>query len=101
MPSIVAPEEGPRSLIATDKTPRSMSGVILTDSMEVSETGSNQGVCQIPVTGVYQIPPGFRTCFPRGCGPASVGSQTATTNSWPPDFLRASVMLKLNLSYPP
>ena len=44
--------------------------------MCASGTGSIQTVCQMPVTGVYQMPPGLRTCLPRGCAPASVGSQT-------------------------
>src|SRR5262245_30559261 len=29
-------------------------------------TGSIQTVCQMPVTGVYQMPPGRLTCLPRG-----------------------------------
>ena len=29
-------------------------------------TGSIHTVCQMPLTGVYQMPLGFSTCFPRG-----------------------------------
>ena len=45
-----------------------------------------------------QIPPGLRTCLPRGCGPASEGSHTLTTISFSPFAFSASVMSKLNAS---
>ena len=61
-------------------------------------TGSSQTVCQMPLVGVYQMPCGLRTCLPRGCVPASVGSQTPTSNSFAPDLFSASVMSKLNPS---
>ena len=41
-----------------------MSGTIRNDSTYVGGTASSQAVCQIPVTGVYQIPFGLETCFP-------------------------------------
>jgi len=58
-----------------------MSGVIRSPVMWASGTGSSHTVCQMPVVGVYQMPPGRLTCLPRGCSPRSVGSQTATTIS--------------------
>src|SRR5687767_5530181 len=55
----------------------------------------------MPVTGVYQILPGFFTCLPRGCGPSSDGSQTRTaTSCWLP-FFNAVVISKKKGSYPP
>src|SRR5690554_2045275 len=69
-------------LLATASTRRwflSTSGVILRFSICTSGTGSNQTVCQIPVTGVYQIPCGLFTCLPLGWYPSSVGSHTFTT----------------------
>ena len=77
---------------------RSKSGVIFTDLICVDATGSSQTVCQMPLVGVYQIPPGLPTCFPRGCGPASVGSQADTTISCGPDGFNAPVMSRLNAS---
>ena len=56
----------------------SMSGVVRSPAMYRCGTGSSQTVCQIPLTGVYQIPPGADVCLPRGCSPRSVGSQTRT-----------------------
>ena len=44
----------------------STSGVILSESMWTGATGSSHTVCQMPVVGVYQMPRGLRTCFPRG-----------------------------------
>ena len=38
----------------------------------------------MPLVGVYQMPFGLRTCLPRGCVPASVGSQAVTTSSLGP-----------------
>src|SRR5262249_40020671 len=63
-------------------------------------TGSSQTVCQMPVTGVYQIPPGLLTCLPRGCAAPSVGSHTRTSSSFFPG-LSASVMSKENGAEPP
>src|SRR6266850_3670833 len=63
----------------------SILGVILRDSMCVVGTGSSHTVCQIPLVGVYQMLRGLLTCLPRGCGPASLGSQIATTISWAAD----------------
>src|SRR5690606_28322230 len=54
----------------------SISGVILMPSTYAAFTASSYTVCQIPVTGVYQMPCGFTICLPLGCGPLSVGSQT-------------------------
>ena len=56
------------------------------DGLDVTSagTGSSHTVCQMPVTGVYQMPPGLLTCLPRGWLPASVGSQTRTTSSFLP-----------------
>jgi len=78
-----------------------MSGVILREAMCAAVTGSSQTVCQIPLVGVYQIPCGLRTCLPRGCVPASVGSHTVTSNSLGSKGYRASVMSNPNPSYPP
>src|SRR5262249_44462520 len=64
-------------------------------------TFSNHTVCQMPVTAVYQMPDGSRTCLPRGCNPLSVGSHTATTISCPEPGLSAEVMSNQNVSYPP
>ena len=48
----------------------------------------------MPVTDVYQMPLGRATCLPRGCVPASVGSQTDTTNSCGPVGFNCSVISK-------
>ena len=66
----------PRSTSATGKTPVTWR----------SGTGSIHTVCQMPLTGVYQIPSGLSFCLPRGCGPSSDGSQTRTTSSLAPGF---------------
>src|SRR6476660_6501280 len=60
-------------------SPRSMSGVNRTLVTCTSLTGSIQTVCQMPETGVYQIPPGFLTCLPRGWTPSFVVNDTPTT----------------------
>src|SRR5690606_18509586 len=52
-------------------------------------------------TGVYQILLGWLTCFPRGCGPSSVGSETATIISCSPEPFISLVISKENGSYPP
>ena len=59
-------------------------------------TGSNHTVCQIPVTEVYQIPLGSRTCLPRACVHVSVGSQTDTASSCSCPSASKSVTSKLN-----
>src|SRR5512137_831135 len=69
-------------------------------SIAVSGTGSSQTVFQIPETAVYQMDLGLRTCLPCCCQDASVGSQTATTNSFSPST-RWDVISKLNGRYPP
>src|SRR6266404_9438599 len=79
----------------------SMSGVSFRPLMYAEPTGSNQTVCQMPLVDVYQMLLGLRTCFPRGCVPASVGSQAETTNSLGPEEFMTSVISKLNPSYPP
>ena len=43
--------------------------------MLTAGTPSSQTVCQMPETGVYQMPCGLSTCLPRCCRPVSVGSQ--------------------------
>ena len=45
-----------------------------------------------------RIEAGRRTCLPRGCVPASVGSSTETTSCCAPDGRRAVVMSKLKAS---
>ena len=49
--------------------------------MKRSGTGSTHTVCQMPVTAVYQMLRGLRTCLPRACSPSSVGSHTESTIS--------------------
>src|SRR5690606_7873778 len=63
-------------------TERSISAVCRVDSIWVLGTLSSHTVCQIPETGVYQIPCGSLICFPRGCGPSLVGSHTLNAISW-------------------
>src|SRR5690606_25096432 len=55
----------------------------------------------MPVTGVYQIPWGFTTCFPLGWGPSSVGSHTPTVICCLAPLLRKSVISNENGSKPP
>ena len=59
-------------------------------------TGSSHTVCQIPVTEVYQIPLGSRTCLPRACVHVSVGSHTDTASSCSCPSASSPVMSKLN-----
>ena len=61
----------------------STSGVILSDLMPSFATGSIHTVCQMPLTGVYQMPCGLVICLPRACVSAVV-SVTPTI-----DFLLA------------
>jgi hypothetical protein len=44
------------------------------------------------------MPPGLRTCLPRGCVPPSMGFQTPTTTSCGPSFFKASVTSRLKPS---
>src|ERR1035438_6661529 len=62
----------------------SRSGIMESSEMDFSGTGSSHTVCQMPDTAVYQMLFGFSTCLPRGCGPVSLGSHTATTISSSP-----------------
>ena len=55
-------------------------GMALMPEMWLFATGSIHTVCQMPLTGVYQMPLGFSTCFPRGWYPLSVPSNTRTTS---------------------
>jgi hypothetical protein len=75
-----------------------MSGTSVSESIAGSGTGSIHTVCQMPVTDVYQMPLGRLTCFPRGCVPMSVGSQTATTRSCVPEGRNALVTSTVNRS---
>ena len=79
----------------------SISGVIRSSSICLAVTGSSQTVCQMPVTGVYQIPSGLFTCLPLGWYPSSVGSQTFTTNLLFPLPDNAAVISKENGVKPP
>ena len=54
-------------LTVTESNPLSMSGIIFKPEMLFSATGSNQTVCQMPVTQVYIAPLGAVVCFPLGC----------------------------------
>ena len=62
----------------------STSGTIFTSWMLAAATGSSHTVCQMPVVGVYMMPPGCVVCLPRGCPPPSVGSYTRTMSSCSP-----------------
>ena len=64
-------------------------------------TASSQTVCQIPVTGVYQIPCGLLSCLPMPWTPSFVGSQTLTTSSCLPSALTARVRSTVKGQYPP
>src|ERR1051325_6916647 len=90
------PSNRPSTLIVT--ICRSVSGVNLTLERYEPLTGSNHTVCQIPLVGVYQMPPDLRNCLTRGGGPASVGSQTLTTISLSPFACSTSVMSNVNAS---
>ena len=63
-------------------------------------TGSSHTVCQMPDTGVYQMPFGSRICLPRGCSPADDGSHADSTSSFAPSR-RKSVRSKENAVEPP
>src|SRR5690606_36417572 len=82
------------------KPPRSISGSGRMESIYVFETGSSQTDCQMPVTGVYQMPFGSNTCFPRAWVPVSLGAQTATTSFCSP-CVRCLVTSKVNGLLPP
>src|SRR5690606_18032892 len=91
----------PSTAVCTDKVLWSISGVCLVATIWVSGTPSNHTVCQMPVTGVYQMPWGRTTCLPFGWGPSLVGSHTPTTISCCAPFAKYGVMSKENGSYPP
>ena len=88
------------TVVSTVSLPPSMSGVVRMFSMARSGTGSSHTVCQMPLTGVYQICPGLLTCLPRACLPLSVGSHTRTTTSLSP-FFSACVMSNAKGVNPP
>ncbi len=87
--------DAPADSTVTARVLVSMSGVVTTLSMDVSATGSIQTVCQMPEDWVYQMPPGLVDCLPTGWSGPPV-SVTATTISWGPLLLSASVMSALN-----
>src|SRR4051812_42134110 len=64
--SRVTSADWPRKIGVMVTVPVSISEVVSSDSTDVAVTGSSQTVCQIPVTDVYQMPPGRLTCLPRG-----------------------------------
>lgn len=65
----------------------------VTPSMRLAAgTGSIHTVCQMPVTGVYQMPRGLSACLPRGWKPLSVGSVTLTVSRCAPLAESAGVM---------
>ena len=80
---------------------RSMSGRLRMFLIWILPTGSSHTVCQIPLTGVYQMPLGFVTCFPRDWNPLSVGSRTRTTIVFLPLVFTAAVISKKNGVNPP
>src|SRR3954469_14160062 len=92
---------GSRISTTTSTSPLSTSGVNRTAWTPQYGTSSIQTVCQMPVTGVYQMPCGLRICLPTGCDPESVGSHTQTTSSWSPVGFSALEMSNVNGSYPP
>ena len=51
-------------VVSSNVTLPLMAGVIFAAVRWVAGTCSNHTVCQMPVTGVYQIPPGLPTCLP-------------------------------------
>ncbi len=81
--------------VITMRTVPSVCGVILSAAMESSGTCSSQTVCQMPETGVYQMPPGSVTCLPWSCQAVSVASVAFTTRVLSPG-LRAAVMSNEN-----
>ena len=85
----------PHAAAATRNVRRSRSGVATTLRIYCCGTASSHTVCQIPVTGVYQMTSGLFTCLPRGWQPASVGSQTRTRSVLTP-FCSAGVTSKSN-----
>src|SRR5690606_4594266 len=79
---IKSPAKSPLTRASKLNTDLSISGVCFVDSICVFGTLSTHTVCQIPETGVYQIPCGSLICLPRGCGPSLVGSHTLNAISW-------------------
>ena len=59
-------------------------GVMNRPRMWFSGTLSHQTVCQMPLMGLYQMPPGLRFCLPRVLYPLSVSSVTRTTRLFSP-----------------
>ena len=64
--------------------PSGSSGVKSRDSIYRSGTSSAHTVCQMPLCGVYQMPPRFVFCLPRARGTVSVSSRTATVRVFSP-----------------
>ena len=89
------------SITVTVSSLLSISGIIRRSPIHVFSTGSSHTLCQIPLVGVYQIPPGFSTCLPLGWRPLSVGSVTFTTMLCVFVSARKGVILQENGSYPP
>ena len=55
----------------------------------LSGTHSHQTVCQMPLCGVYQMPPRFELCLPRESWLASKSSLTCTMSSLSPGRRKA------------
>ena len=90
---------GPDPFGSTRSVPALMSHVKSRSWMKRSGTVSSHTVCQMPVTRVYQMPPGCSFCLPCSWKP-SVASSTRTSNSLPPAF-NALVMSNENGVNPP
>ena len=54
----------PNAVTSEMTTLPEVDGVIFAETMYSSGTCSIHTVCHIPDTGVYQMPPGLRTCLP-------------------------------------
>ena len=87
---------------STERTPARMSLRVVIPSIRLAAgTGSIHPVCQIPVTGVYQMPWGSSTCLPWGWKPLSVESVTLTVSFCTPLAESAGVMSNEKGVYPP
>src|SRR5437660_11705986 len=86
---------------STSTSPLSTSGVQRTDLTPQDGSPSVHTVCQMPVTGVYQMLLGLVSCLPTGWLPFSVGSHTQTISSCSPSFFRALETSTVNGSNPP
>ena len=64
-------------------------------------TGSIHTLCQIPVTGVYQIPLGTVTCLPQGWKSVSVASVTFTRSNCSFPLFKYGAISKPKWVYPP